>query len=380
MKILGLERDETACNHYRIIQPLAKLKEQGLAEVCFLQESMIGNDAAAQRVLESDVIVVPRANSQEWFKFLQLCRRLGKIVVSDYDDDPFNTSPLNPYYRFCGVEEVKYVFPDGTSEMLWVDGMADSYGNKDFFNIERNIRNRDMFRLNFKKSDLVTCTTDILAESLKTINPNTIVLPNYIDIPLYPRCDFVKRGLRIGWQGGASHYEDLYIVHKAVEEICKKYPDVTFVFFGDYRFYGLLKGIPEKQLEFAPWVKHNAYPYRLATLNLDIGICPLVDNTFNRNKSAIKYFEYSAVGAATIASQIEPYSLVAEHEKDILFTTTDESGWFDSLERLIIDGELRRKLALNAYDNINENYNADKFAHKWLDAYEEAMKKEAVLA
>lgn len=380
MKILAIERDETACNHYRIIQPLAKLKEFEMADVCFLREDAgLASDFAAQKVLESDIILVPRPASESWFKFLKLCRQHGKIIINDYDDDPFNTSPLNPYYRFVGVEEVLYQWPDGTKDWLWQDGMSDSFGNPGWFNIEKNIQSRDMFRLNFKKADLVTCTTDILKETLSTINPNTVVLPNLIDLNLYPKCEFVKKEIRIGWQGGVSHYEDLWLVHKAVERICKKYDNVKFVFFGDYRFYGLFKNIPDSKIEWVSWVRKNAYPYRLATLNLDIGLCPIVDNVFNRNKSAIKFFEYSAVGAATIASNLPPYNVVMNHGVDSLLVEESEDAWFDAIDNLIQNKELREKLSKNAYENIEQNHNADKSVYLWRDAYQNILKNEAVL-
>ena len=98
------------------------------------------------------------------------------------------------------------------------------------------------------------------------------------------------------------------------------------------------------------WVANNIYPYKLATLNADIGLCPIADNMFNSNKSAIKWMEYSVMGLATIASDLAPYNKVIQNGKDGLLV--NEHSWFDAMERLIKDTELRKTLAKNAYDKV----------------------------
>jgi hypothetical protein len=374
MRILGIERDETACNWYRILQPLLKLKDLKLADTMTLPEDgTLATPFAAQSVLEADIILVPRPASELWFEFLQTCRKAGKIVISDYDDDPFNTSPWNPYYRFIGTEEYTFQWPDGKTEKVWWDGMPDQYGNPGWFDIERNIQRRDMFWLNFKKSDLITCTTDILADSLRKMNKNTMVLPNFIDLDWYPKLDVNKKEIHIGWQGGVSHYEDLWVIHKAIVNVCKKNKDVKFIYFGDHKFRNLFKDIPAGQMQMPGWVAHNAYPYRLATLGIDIGICPVVDNVFNRNKSAIKYFEYTAIGASTIASNLSPYKEVISNDKDGILVDNTTEAWEEALERLILDRKKRKSLADKAYENVRNNHSADKYAYMWRDAYERVL-------
>ena len=49
------------------------------------------------------------------------------------------------------------------------------------------------------------------------------------------------------------------------------------------------------------------YPARLARMNLDIAVAPLVDHPFNRAKSALKLLEYGALALPVVATDIEPY-------------------------------------------------------------------------
>lgn len=376
MKILGIERDDGATNNYRIMQPLFKLMEHGMANVCTAREGVeLNQDHALAKALEADIIVFHRPQSENWFKFIKVCNKYGKTVVADYDDDPFNTSPLNPFYQWIGTDEVEFVWPDGRKEMLW---SKDPESGNRYINIEDNIRRRDLFRASFKNADLVSCTTDILAEKLRTINTNVAVLPNLMDFNQYPKIELVKKNIRIGWQGGASHYEDLFMIRDVIGEILKKYPQVTFVYSGDMKLYGQFRNFPMERIECHTWVNYEVYPYKLACLNLDIGLCPVVENEFNRNKSAIKYFEYSMVGAASIASDWPPYSPCITDRKDGLLVKPEQ--WFSAIEELILDVDKRQMLAKNAYENVYENYNADKKCHLWLDAYEKVLKKDLVEA
>lgn len=376
MRIFGIERDNLACNHYRILSPLSKIHELGLAEVRLVKESEIANESVINLAMTSDVLVFQRPATEAWFRFIKTMRKNGKIVVSDYDDDPFNTSPLNPFYQYVGVEEFEWQWSDGTKEMLWSENMVSAGGYK-IFNIERNINHRDMFRLNFKKSDMVTCTTDILRQEFLKLNPNVVVLPNLINKNFFPeKPDFNKKEFRIGWQGGASHYEDLYMIKDVVKEVLTKHSDIKFCYFGDMRFTGLFKDSPQDQIEWHPWVNHNTYPYKLALMNLDVGLCPLVDNVFNRNKSAIKWMEYSMFDIATVASDIPPYSPVITNGQDGLLVKDD--AWVDAIFDLYSNSEKRKKIARNAYENVMANHNIETKAHLWVDAYQKLMKPEPV--
>lgn len=379
MRIFSCQRDETACNFYRIHTPLEELCEKGLSELAMTYDHQLGSERAMEASLWSDIIVMHRPGSEEWFKFIKLIQKYGKLFVADYDDNPFKTSPLNPFYAQIGVEEVEYVWPDGRKEWLWRDGQISKQSGKVIFNIEKNINFRETFRANFKKADMVTCTTDELAEEFKKINPNTVVLPNLITPEWFPNIpNWDKKEVRIGWQGGASHYEDLFFIQPVIERILKKHDNVKFVFFGDMRFKGLFKSCDQNKIEFHHWVSHEVYPYKLSLLNCDIGLCPLIDNEFNRAKSAIKWMEYSMVNMASVAPNIPPYSKVIKDGETGLLCSENENQWEDAIDRLIGDSELRNTLAKNAKDDVLKNHNIHNKIHLWYEAYSKLLKPAVV--
>ena len=368
MRILGFERGTSACNHYRILQPLYKLQQHKLADILTIHQGNSSDlDFVVQKIMEADIVMFQRPQDDRWFDFIKTAQKHGKIIVVDYDDHPFLVSPLNPAYRHYGTSEVNYKWPDGSIKPLWKDGEREFY-------LEQNITRQNYFVAAFKKADMVSTTTPILQDIFLKLNKNSVVLPNLIDFDLFPQLECIKKEIRIGWQGGVSHYEDLYMVVPAIKKILEKYDNVKFVFLGDARFYNLFKDMPKNKFEWHGWVKHEAYPLKLVTLNLDIGICPLVDNEFNRNKSAIKFFEYSAIKIPTIASNIPPYFPVMNSGKDGLLISDDK--WYEAMEELILDKKKRDYLAKNAYENVFENHNADKKAYLWRDAFESLLKRD----
>jgi glycosyltransferase involved in cell wall biosynthesis len=90
----------------------------------------------------------------------------------------------------------------------------------------------------------------------------------------------------------------------------------------------------------------------------DIGIAPLADTAFNGSKSAIKMFDYAALGLAVLASDVSAYrgSLCdgtwvdrggADGGGGRLVANT-EAAWFRALCDLINDAASRRRLAEGA--------------------------------
>jgi glycosyltransferase involved in cell wall biosynthesis len=371
IRVLGIERDKGGCNHYRIVQPLYKLLNHKLANILTIHEgNAFDPKFVTEKMIEANILVIHRPADEKWFKLIKVAQKYGKFIVADYDDDPFNTSPWNPSYRWYGIQEVSYKNEDGTEIPLWIDG-------ENGFSIETNVQRRDTFRATFKNVDMVSVTTDILKDTFSKINKNTVVLPNLIDTSLFCPLEMKKtKEVRIGYTFGYSHYEDFYMVSKHLKSLVKKHANVKLVFLGDSGFHGLFKDVPEDRIEWHNWTSNAVYPWKLRTLNLDIGICPIVDNVFNHNKSSIKWMEFSALRIPTIASDVPPYNVSITNGKDGLLVKEDD--WEFALTELVLNKKMRNKIGKNAYDNILEKHNADKSAYLWLDAYEGLLKKDII--
>ncbi len=196
-----------------------------------------------------------------------------------------------------------------------------------------------------READIVTTTTETLADYLRNWNSNVMVIPNSVDPDEWKP---VPRGgnVRIGWTGSPTHFVDLAVALDAVRKLQKRYP-FTFVIQGicnetsleelrdillarwGKQYFDTPLGKSMKQFlerlsglryEFHPNVPFEAHAQRVCDLGLDIGIAPLIGDRFNQNKSCVKYYEYAMSGAITVASKVLPYStevpITAKNSRD----------------------------------------------------------------
>jgi glycosyltransferase involved in cell wall biosynthesis len=99
---------------------------------------------------------------------------------------------------------------------------------------------------------------------------------------------------------------------------------------------------------------------------------PRADNYFNRCKSNLKFLEASMFEIPVVAQAFStgdsPYQQNPEDSKYMLLADKHEE-WIEQIDKLISDKELRREMGRKARKYVEENYNINKQAHKWVDAY-----------
>lgn len=285
-------------------------------------------------------------------------KKLGKKIVFD-NDDTFKIDKNHGYY---GIAKDKF---DEKVKM------------------KNNVINSFIYN-----SDLVTCSTDFLAKEYREINPNVVVLPNYVnpddwDLPLRNEGDKI----RIGVVGSTAYYNDFDIIRPLIAELDKD-PRVQLVLFGlynrktrnehkvveeahkrEYDFWDTLKNV-----EHVGWVEMEDYFTTLNELRLDIMLIPRRENDFNKAKSNIKFLEASMLNIPVIASSFDdaPYEKDIDGKNGILIKNNE--GWMDAINILINDKDKRREMGRLAHKYVLKNYNYLDHASEWTDAYNTLFK------
>jgi glycosyltransferase involved in cell wall biosynthesis len=110
-------------------------------------------------------------------------------------------------------------------------------------------------------------------------------------------------------------------------------------------------------------------------LDCDINLCPLVDNAFNRCKSAIKWYEASVMPTpeATLAQDTAPYQEIQDGKTGLLFKTPAE--FVEKLSLLIEDAQLRKKLGEGARKWVMNNRLPQHTTPGLLDFYTETRNR-----
>lgn len=228
----------------------------------------------------------------------------------------------------------------------------------------------------------LTVSTLPLSKVYSKFNKAVDILPNCNDVKDWPKPTVKDDGLiRIGFAGGTEHSKDLEMIAEPVAKILEKYPSTVFEVIGALG-PEVARTIAGKMLKVASHKvldrfritggtpAFKGYPELLASQGWNIGICPLITDTFNEGKSHIKWMEYSMVGAATIASPVGPFKGKIQgldtvvHGKTGLHASGPDE-WFECLETLVRNPDIRIDLATNAYDYIKNNWQWEQHIEKW---------------
>lgn len=315
---------------------------------------------AAQR---ADVVVFHRPEDEKKLELARLLKKIGKKIVFDNDD----TFKDNGGYRFNEYMDKKR-FEKGMKSM------------------------NDIIDAFIKEADMVTCSTEFLAEEYKKLNDNVVVLPNcvdefYFDEPLKNEDGKV----RIGIVGSLAVTADLEKCKPIIEHF-KDREDVTIVLYSlpcnesdkitrelyseEYKWLDTLSDY--KNVEWQPFTDFEVYYDILNQLKLDIAIIPRDDNYFNRCKSNLKFLEMSALEIPVIAQGFEdgqsPYERDVEDKEHMIIVKNDED-WIPEIEKLISDSEKRATMGKSAREYVINKYSIEKNADKWLEAYQSLFKK-----
>lgn len=381
MAVYGPARQEmNACIYYRMWVPMEGLRKQGLAN-CWLDTGHHHFDpnerdtAALEACLTFDIDLFYAMAGEKGKSLIKTIQEMkpGKIndrliyppsVVYDIDDNLDFVHPFNPTFAFYGVraadghllepgEDVRTRLADGREIVLWQDGVTQGEQRRTFRISENHAFNKTIHEF-AAQCDGFTTPSRYLRDYMRDnhgypegyVFPNSIIPEDWRQVKLPPR----KKNIRILWQGGGSHMSDWYAIQPALKYIAKKYPHVTFVFFGaDFSY--VTDTLPPNQVEKIEWVPFGGYRPTRVILDCDINLCVLRDDDFSRSKSAIKFYEGSLLAKpeATLAANMPPYNEeIVDGETGLLYEPSNAESFAANLEHLIQNVELRRRLGENA--------------------------------
>lgn len=313
MNIFGWAADDAGPGWYRLRVPLDELARFG-------EHTTSVSTTMPDSVLEeADVIVGQRVcqpgSTERWRRLAagQYGRR--PMLVFELDDDLWDLDPSNlPAWNFYRR----------------APGLLDN------------------LRECAKLADVCTVSTEPLADIVRKINPNVVVLPNqlpasaFVDDPIgHQRVG----SFAVGWGGGASHLVDVDEMAAGLRQFLRRNSHALYVNMGTV-FETVARAAGSQLVEY-PWTADITEHYHRLT-GLDVGLAPLRPSVFNQSKSEIKFLEYAAAGAVTIASKHGPYERVIEQGVTGLLVSQPHE-WASALRLLAGDPTTRRVMAGRAY-------------------------------
>lgn len=333
MRIRSWTSADGGCGYYRLSMIFGELSRHGHTTRIPPEPRLI---LPADEALDTDVLVCQRLAAQPAFAEFQhraaLVRAGGGGVVYELDDDIWSIDVANPALA-------AYLHPQ-------VGDYAERF---------------------VAECDLVTCSTEPLAERLRQWNPNVVVLPNRIDAAVLdlPTLDRPSGKIVVGWTASTSHTTDLRSVMRPWRDFFLGRPDVELHIMGaDYR--------PMLEL---PGVRHTGWHKDLmayyGAIDFDVGLAPLTPIEFNRHKSGNKAIEYAARGIPCVATDMEPYrDVVIDGVTGWLVRSPDE--WGRRIGELADDEAMRVEMGANAR-KMAEGWTIQEHWPAWEAAYRSAL-------
>lgn len=307
-RIYGWLADYNGCGFYRLAHPLRELAR--------LMPRRYGTDSGIALPLDYtdyDVIVGQRIckyddQSDPTGIFIKLASQdQNQLAVYEVDDDLFSVPESSPAHAWYSQEAV-----------------------------QENIRSCAT------AADLVTVSTEPLADIMRRVNPNVVVIPNYIDDSVLDIDRPRNTQLTIGWGGTSTHDDDFKALGDALDNVMLRNPDPVFMTIGG-RYGG---NLPRSRIVRLPWI-HSVKKVYSQIARFDIGIAPLANSRFNESKSHIKVLEYMALGIPCVAADLLPYQGIVEHGKTGFLAKTP-AEWSKYLNLLVNDDDLRGEMGTAA--------------------------------
>ncbi|WP_336158180.1 glycosyltransferase [Amycolatopsis sp. VC5-11] len=309
MKIFGWLADRSGCGYYRLMLPGAELAQRG-------HDVMLdGTLPAEAKSGECDVVIGQR-----------VCNEGASVT----------------WQKLALAGHTKLVFE--TDDLLTEVDPSNRIAHR--FYTEDTVRR---YRENMAVADVITVTTDRLAEHAREINRTAAihVLPNMIPAWLLDH-ERPKAGdlVTIGWRGGASHSRDFGELAKPLRRFLQ-HPD-----FRDRAELHCMGAPYQVRVEsnhgrtrWTGW--HEGVSDFLRAVDFDLAVIPLRPSSFNECKSPLAVLETAALGIPAIASDFGPYRLAAESGSATLTASTPRE-WTEHLTTLVNEPETRTQLGKQA--------------------------------
>lgn len=343
-------------SYYRLIMPLDKIAEHD-ENIAIKKVHKSDTSAKIAHGLITDMIALPPTGQPRLVDMVYRLKELDKKIVLDFNENIFNISPFSPKYHRYGQENVKV-----GDTILW-----ENSSNIDLFSNQVYVEN---IMIALELADLVTVSTQALADIYSEYNKNVVVLPTCIDVNTWKELPLKKDStIRIGWCGGTESINDVKIIAKAMKVIMEQHKNVIFVLLGA-RFTDTFRELPQDRIEHHLPVGFEAMPYKIAALNLDIGLIPHKDTEHSKYDTPTKWLEFASSGISSVSSFIYPYTEISDGEAGVFIEDNQEDGWISGINELVEDPVLRSKIAGEARRFTEKHYDINVHYKKWVNEYQ----------
>ena len=212
-----------------------------------------------------------------------------------------------------------------------------------------------------RRAAAVTCGNRFIAEYVSGLGTKAEIIPTVVDTEIFTPS--VKENDRpvIGWIGTHSTFSSLERIFPVLGRLAERYR-FKLKIVGSGKESLNLQGVETENLQWS--LEREPDDFR----SLDIGLYPIfpaphAGEDWIRGKSGFKAIQYMSVGVPFVMS---PVGICSEMgiDGETHFNATSDEDWYNSLERLLADSELRRNMGIAGRNFALRHYTIDQQAAK----------------
>jgi glycosyltransferase involved in cell wall biosynthesis len=211
----------------------------------------------------------------------------------------------------------------------------------------------------------VIVSTPFLKEFCSQKGVNPIVIPTSVDDKIFfpsNNIEEIKKNktIVIGWMGSPSTSKYLFKIKNTLIRLQNEF-DIKFIFIGvgeHFKIDGLV-------FENSTWYLEKEAEY---LRKFDIGIMPLIDDQWEKNKGGYKLYLYFASGIPAVASSVGINSSIIIENKNG-FIADNEQDWYEKLKFLILNEKERKAMGEFAYSDFLAKYSKSKCANELIHVF-----------
>ncbi len=213
------------------------------------------------------------------------------------------------------------------------------------------------FQRMVKRSSLVITGNAFLAEhcaGTPTLVAPTAVAPMRCKVHEGPATHLV-------WIGSKSTARYLEYHAAALDTIGARFPDLQLTVVADFDFR--LEKLTVNNVRWSPDAEQQAL------LQADIGIAPMIDNTWTRGKCALKVLQYMSAGLPVISSDVGANrEVVVSGQTGLL--AADVPSWLTAVQQLM-DATKRQQMGEAGYQRLVDHYSPEPVFSSVIQAFRE---------
>lgn len=323
---------------YRVKNVAEELGLHGISSSITVQENIWVSDLANK----FKIFIFHRVQkNNKVSKLIENIKAQGKEIIFETDDLVFNPEDIKDQDFFINANALeKKFYENGVGMGIFFDPYVKT----------------------------CTTTTTFLAEKMRESGKQVFIVPNKLsknDLEIAAKIQNsclagrqakskIKNSIKIGYfSGTASHNKDFATISRALLRIMEIYKNVELVLAGPLAIESELNKFSAR-IKQLPFVSREKHFENIA--GVDINLAPLeIDNSFCEAKSELKFFEAGIVNVPTVAAAIQTFREAIADGVDG-FVANGEEEWFEKIEKLILDENLRKTMGEKACQTALEKY------------------------